>query len=957
MRMNGRKNYRKRISQPISMLLAVAVFLSSESIVLAGKAEGNSWKEEDAQERTISGNIPGAVANTREGGATALDEYGLEITYTGSALKAVNPQAVYTSKTKSNLDTSGDGSKENPYNRFEDAVSNVSDGGTIYIVSSHGAFLNTQDEYGNLPFVIDKSVTIEPEPGAASADMSCRAAGIILGGDVTFKNINLEFANKYHDVIAANGYRLVLDNVSHSGSSRLVDLVAGSLYDKNSGKRLGAAPGNNGSIRVCGGSWFGNLYAGSLNGSYDGNAEIVIEGSRNMEIGDIYACGADEPEFDRNNWFDFTELPPPTANPVKYPVNGSVRISLKKAPVRNVDGAGARDGSLVVFETEYPKILALTHVTEVIVRAGGLEPKLLTPQEGKRLKLSVERAGTLDLTQVKNLTVDSFAGGGKLVLDRNSTLTVVGELIGDTIFETSGGYNGCSGIAVDGQVYIRAGAGTTGTFHFTPNYGQPTYKLKKQADGAWKMVSGSSGSGKPPLLTDIRIENVNYPNYFTYTARSVESPDPADFETNSRGTYAFAWYEGKNTAGIPLQGPPVSVGYYTLKVEVKDGGKVEASLELPVTIGYLETTDTASVGGTMGNNNWYVGEVSLHAPAGYSISNKNTGTEGWGKELVIKEDMDAAYTYYLKEDKTGGITDERSAIIRKDTESPTMEVVDGEGRNFQADWYAVPQKIKVSAEDKTSGIKSVAYCMDGSGYHTLLEAGDGSEGRKVWDNSAFLLDALEGDHTYTITAEDYAGNKTSQSVRVKQGSALTMENIFTDVKRGDWFYDAVNYVYINNIMRGTGNGRFAPSGNTNRAMVVQILYNVSGDTSKYEGSAFSDVAPGQWYANAVQWAVWNKVTSGVSAARFAPEQDVTRQEVACFLFAYAKWKGYDVSGRNDLSQFHDKAQVSGWALEAMMWANHAGIINGKSSARLDPLGKATRAEIAVMMNGFIKKYQ
>lgn len=320
--------------------------------------------------------------------------------------------------------------------------------------------------------------------------------------------------------------------------------------------------------------------------------------------------------------------------------------------------------------------------------------------------------------------------------------------------------------------------------------------------------------------------------------------------------------------------------------------------------------------------------------------------------------MDAAYIYYLKEDQTGGITDERSVTLRKDTENPIVEVVNGDGWDFRTDWYVIPQKIKVSAEDKASGIKSVVYCMDGGEYQTLFEAGDEAAGQtKVWDNSDSLLNTLEGDHTYTIVVEDYAGNKAGKSVRVKQGSAVPMENVFTDVKREDWFYDAVNYVYINNIMRGTGNRRFDPGGNTNRAMVVQILYNVSEDTSKYEDSAFSDVAPGQWYANAVQWAVWNKVTSGVSATRFAPEQDVTRQEVACFLFAYAKWKGYDVSGRNDLSQFHDKARVSSWALEAMMWANHAGIINGKSSARLDPLGKATRAEIAAMMNGFIKKYQ
>ena len=99
--------------------------------------------------------------------------------------RAAGKQLVYTEAAKPNANTSGDGSRSNPYNRFKDALANVADGGTICIIGS-GAFINVEDEGGTLPFVIDKNVTVRAE-GSGQGTLTVRAAGLILNGDVTFE--------------------------------------------------------------------------------------------------------------------------------------------------------------------------------------------------------------------------------------------------------------------------------------------------------------------------------------------------------------------------------------------------------------------------------------------------------------------------------------------------------------------------------------------------------------------------------------------------------------------------------------------------------------------------------------------------------------------------------------------------------------------------------------------------
>ena len=159
------------------------------------------------------------------------------------------------------------GSKENPYNRFEDALANVSDGGIIYILSA-GAFVN--DPGNDNPLVIDKAVTIKPAEGLTRASLENRAAGTVLGADVTFSNIEFVFTNKYHAQIFANGHSLTLNNITRRQNARLIDVVAGGLYNL-SGVQLGPNSGNSAQVLIQGTeSEFGNIYAGSINGNYYG---------------------------------------------------------------------------------------------------------------------------------------------------------------------------------------------------------------------------------------------------------------------------------------------------------------------------------------------------------------------------------------------------------------------------------------------------------------------------------------------------------------------------------------------------------------------------------------------------------------------------------------------------------------------------------------------------------------
>ncbi len=172
---------------------------------------------------------------------------------------------------------------------------------------------------------------------------------------------------------------------------------------------------------------------------------------------------------------------------------------------------------------------------------------------------------------------------------------------------------------------------------------------------------------------------------------------------------------------------------------------------------------------------------------------------------------------------------------------------------------------------------------------------------------------------------------------------------FTDVSVDDWFYEAVQYVFDNHLMTGVGNRQFAPNSALTRAMMVTVLYRCEGEPSVTATNPFDDVTDGEWYTDAVIWANESGIAGGYGGGRFGVNDNITREQVATILLRYMDWKGLDVSGTNDLTAYTDAGQISGWALDAMAWANAEGVMNGRTETTLSPQGETTRAEIAQML--------
>lgn len=181
------------------------------------------------------------------------------------------------------------------------------------------------------------------------------------------------------------------------------------------------------------------------------------------------------------------------------------------------------------------------------------------------------------------------------------------------------------------------------------------------------------------------------------------------------------------------------------------------------------------------------------------------------------------------------------------------------------------------------------------------------------------------------------------------GSNETKDVPYTDVSEKDWYYDAVKYMYRNEIMAGMTKTSFEPNTTLTRAMFVTVLYRASGE--KYTGGKlpFIDVGRDMWYSEAVGWAVANGIVSGYSDTIFAPDDTVTREQMAAMIYRFAKYRGYDMSGSASISAFSDANEVSDWALAAVKWAVDLEILSGMSDTRLAPQGTATRAQCASMI--------
>lgn len=174
---------------------------------------------------------------------------------------------------------------------------------------------------------------------------------------------------------------------------------------------------------------------------------------------------------------------------------------------------------------------------------------------------------------------------------------------------------------------------------------------------------------------------------------------------------------------------------------------------------------------------------------------------------------------------------------------------------------------------------------------------------------------------------------------------------FSDVPSGSWYSGAVTYVTNKGYMSGVSNTKFSPNMFVTRASLAQMLYSQNGRPKNVPSAGFKDIKSSKWYANAVNWAANTGHVSGYSDHTFRPDTTITRQQAVAILYKYAKSKNYTTSATGNLSQFKDAGKVSSYAVTPMKWAVGHGIISGTNSG-IDPEGKLTRAQMAVILQSF-----
>jgi len=184
---------------------------------------------------------------------------------------------------------------------------------------------------------------------------------------------------------------------------------------------------------------------------------------------------------------------------------------------------------------------------------------------------------------------------------------------------------------------------------------------------------------------------------------------------------------------------------------------------------------------------------------------------------------------------------------------------------------------------------------------------------------------------------------------------------FKDINGTEWYAEASLWCDEQGYMNGLDADHFGPKNQVTRGQFVLILAKIADadlDAEEYAGSSFSDVPTGKWYSRAVEWAYKNGYSSGLGNGIFGVSNKVSRQQLATFFRTYAK-EGLklDVSVKDEkiLDKFTDSGKISGWAKEAVAWAVENGIISGTSETTVSPASVATRAQIAVIVKGFVEK--
>lgn len=400
-------------------------------------------------------------------------------------------------------------------------------------------------------------------------------------------------------------------------------------------------------------------------------------------------------------------------------------------------------------------------------------------------------------------------------------------------------------------------------------------------------------------------------------------------------------------------------------------------------------------------------EISVDLPAGFNTDN-----------LYVKHTKDNGTVYYYKvavEGTTATFTVTHGfseMMFKADSRTGKINFTYYNGSTSAVDYTPVNVGDSLPS-DSRSGYRFQGWLIDGDTYTTLTDdlltklsvAGEAIDAEPVFteikeidegeyaikivvsgngevkasdkyadkgDRITLTVDPDRGYELYSLTITDADGDKVSYRDRgdgeytfTMPDSKVTVKAVFTkivtglpfvDVASNAWYYDAVEYVYDNELFEGLSAYIFGPNEPMNRAMLVTVLYRLEGEPRVTADNNFSDVVNNSWYEDAVLWADEHGIVEGYGNGLFKPLDNINREQIATIMYRYAIYKGMDtVTLEENLIGFVDGNKVSGWAVQAMNWAVGQGIFSGRGANNLEPQSNATRAEVAQIMMNYLEK--
>lgn len=475
---------------------------------------------------------------------------------------------------------------------------------------------------------------------------------------------------------------------------------------------------------------------------------------------------------------------------------------------------------------------------------------------------------------------------------------------------------------------------SSGTSFWMPNSNVTVYITFKQTDNVWN-------NGDYSLSCTVDPWRGATATFYDENNNAIASADANEnvtlvisaangYKIDSVWSYELGpitsdspWYYEDTYFTYSFTMPATDVGFYA---DLTSEGKYDIST---TTSGYYGTITVS--GGITSADKGDIVSFTVSPYNNYIVEDVTVYADNWGTVTVYRDEKNwNSYYFYMPDSDV-----EIHATYTNDYHEITMDV----GRNGTA----VPQA-------QPSGYFGyVYYGIDGDSIYIDVTPDKGYQVKSITATDELgrrvsVYEAVKENQYYFTMPESDVTVSVEFSYRV-------LTNPFTDVKTGDWFYDAVSYVYTEGLMTGTGTYTFSPSAPTSRAMLVTILWRLQGEPY-VSGSSFSDVKSSAYYYDAVRWAARYGIVEGYEGNVFKPDDAITREQFAAILYRYAEYCKYSTSASTNLSAYKDNAKVSSWAGTAMKWAVAKGLFEGDNLGNLDPQGQTTRAAAAKLLMAF-----